>query len=193
MMSLFRVKEAEEVCRQKKGKSLYNIRPKHDSGIVSKNCSYTFVPIPHSTSFSLHFRRMLFLMYFFCSLCVCLFVFNFKSVRLTNLNAAHECYSTVQARAEYYCPTLTICLHSTLGAGCNQKAERQFQSSSSFSLYSLSFPQLQNVRKNCDKYTFTSWIPLSNISGLCCLIWICLEQNPEKKIILCSDHSSENS
>uniref|UniRef100_A0A8C0V6V1 Formin 2 n=1 Tax=Cyanistes caeruleus TaxID=156563 RepID=A0A8C0V6V1_CYACU len=29
-----RVKEAEEVCRQKKGKSLYNIRPKHDSGIV---------------------------------------------------------------------------------------------------------------------------------------------------------------
>uniref|UniRef100_A0A8C4VEA7 Formin-2 n=1 Tax=Falco tinnunculus TaxID=100819 RepID=A0A8C4VEA7_FALTI len=30
-----RVKEAEEVCRQKKGKSLYNIRPKHDSGIVN--------------------------------------------------------------------------------------------------------------------------------------------------------------
>uniref|UniRef100_A0A8C4VG30 Formin-2 n=1 Tax=Falco tinnunculus TaxID=100819 RepID=A0A8C4VG30_FALTI len=29
-----RVKEAEEVCRQKKGKSLYNIRPKHDSGII---------------------------------------------------------------------------------------------------------------------------------------------------------------
>ncbi|XP_051471733.1 formin-2 isoform X2 [Apus apus] len=31
-----RVKEAEEVCRQKKGKSLYNIRPKHDSGIKAK-------------------------------------------------------------------------------------------------------------------------------------------------------------
>ncbi|NWU37662.1 FMN2 protein, partial [Hylia prasina] len=36
-----RVKEAEEVCRQKKGKSLYNIRPKHDSGIVSKNSTNT--------------------------------------------------------------------------------------------------------------------------------------------------------
>ncbi|NXD12970.1 FMN2 protein, partial [Nothocercus nigrocapillus] len=35
-----RVKEAEEVCRQKKGKSLYNIRPKHDSGIVSNKYSY---------------------------------------------------------------------------------------------------------------------------------------------------------
>uniref|UniRef100_A0A8D0L6U2 Formin-2 n=1 Tax=Sphenodon punctatus TaxID=8508 RepID=A0A8D0L6U2_SPHPU len=32
-----RVKEAEEVCRQKKGKSLYNIKPKHDSGIVSSS------------------------------------------------------------------------------------------------------------------------------------------------------------
>nr|XP_030124080.3 formin-2 isoform X4 [Taeniopygia guttata] len=31
-----RVKEAEEVCRQKKGKSLYNIRQKHDSGIKAK-------------------------------------------------------------------------------------------------------------------------------------------------------------
>uniref|UniRef100_A0A8C9N0U5 Formin-2 n=1 Tax=Serinus canaria TaxID=9135 RepID=A0A8C9N0U5_SERCA len=31
-----RVKEAEEVCRQKKGKSLYNTRPKHDSGIKAK-------------------------------------------------------------------------------------------------------------------------------------------------------------
>ncbi|KAF4018802.1 hypothetical protein G4228_011031 [Cervus hanglu yarkandensis] len=30
-----RVKEAEEVCRQKKGKSLYKIKPRHDSGIVS--------------------------------------------------------------------------------------------------------------------------------------------------------------
>nr|XP_034964263.1 formin-2 isoform X1 [Zootoca vivipara] len=30
-----RLKEAEEVCRQKKGKSLYNIKQKHDSGIVS--------------------------------------------------------------------------------------------------------------------------------------------------------------
>ncbi|ELW70925.1 Formin-2 [Tupaia chinensis] len=29
------VKEAEEVCRQKKGKSLYKIKPRHDSGIVS--------------------------------------------------------------------------------------------------------------------------------------------------------------
>ncbi|EHB08500.1 Formin-2, partial [Heterocephalus glaber] len=28
-----RVKEAEEVCRQKKGKSLYKIKPRHDSGI----------------------------------------------------------------------------------------------------------------------------------------------------------------
>uniref|UniRef100_A0A8C0B2X8 Formin-2 n=1 Tax=Buteo japonicus TaxID=224669 RepID=A0A8C0B2X8_9AVES len=50
-----RVKEAEEVCRQKKGKSLYNIRPKHDSGIVSRNCSNTSVPISRSTFFSLHF------------------------------------------------------------------------------------------------------------------------------------------
>uniref|UniRef100_A0A8C3CJI8 Uncharacterized protein n=1 Tax=Cairina moschata TaxID=8855 RepID=A0A8C3CJI8_CAIMO len=32
----FRVKEAEEVCRQKRGKSLYNVRPKHDSGIKAK-------------------------------------------------------------------------------------------------------------------------------------------------------------
>ncbi|XP_039388161.1 formin-2 isoform X2 [Mauremys reevesii] len=31
-----RVKEAEEVCRQKKGKSLYNIKPRHDSGIKAK-------------------------------------------------------------------------------------------------------------------------------------------------------------
>ncbi|KYO23808.1 formin-2 isoform A [Alligator mississippiensis] len=31
-----RVKAAEEVCRQKKGKSLYNIKPKHDSGIKAK-------------------------------------------------------------------------------------------------------------------------------------------------------------
>ncbi|XP_074845203.1 formin-2 [Carettochelys insculpta] len=31
-----KVKEAEEVCRQKKGKSLYNIKPKHDSGIKAK-------------------------------------------------------------------------------------------------------------------------------------------------------------
>jgi len=66
-MSLFRVKEAEEVCRQKKGKSLYNIRPKHDSGIVSKNCSYTFVPVCHSAFFSFHLVALLFLMYFlFC-------------------------------------------------------------------------------------------------------------------------------
>uniref|UniRef100_A0A8B9M7W7 FH2 domain-containing protein n=1 Tax=Accipiter nisus TaxID=211598 RepID=A0A8B9M7W7_9AVES len=50
-----RVKEAEEVCRQKKGKSLYNIRPKHDSGIVSKTCSNTSVPISRFTFFSLHF------------------------------------------------------------------------------------------------------------------------------------------
>ncbi|OBS59178.1 hypothetical protein A6R68_09697, partial [Neotoma lepida] len=27
-----RVKEAEEVCRQKKGKSLYKVKPRHDSG-----------------------------------------------------------------------------------------------------------------------------------------------------------------
>ncbi|XP_011811158.1 PREDICTED: formin-2 [Colobus angolensis palliatus] len=31
-----RVKEAEEVCRQKKGKSLYKIKPRHDSGIKAK-------------------------------------------------------------------------------------------------------------------------------------------------------------
>ncbi|XP_051849490.1 formin-2 isoform X2 [Antechinus flavipes] len=31
-----RVKEAEEVCRQKKEKSLYKIKPKHDSGIKAK-------------------------------------------------------------------------------------------------------------------------------------------------------------
>ncbi|XP_050806327.1 formin-2 isoform X2 [Gopherus flavomarginatus] len=31
-----KVKEAEEVCRQKKGKSLYNIKPRHDSGIKAK-------------------------------------------------------------------------------------------------------------------------------------------------------------
>ncbi|XP_026560790.1 formin-2 [Pseudonaja textilis] len=31
-----RLKEAEEVCRQKKGKSLYNIKQKHDSGIKAK-------------------------------------------------------------------------------------------------------------------------------------------------------------
>lgn len=30
-----RVKEAEEVCRQKKGKALYKVKPRHDSGIVS--------------------------------------------------------------------------------------------------------------------------------------------------------------
>uniref|UniRef100_K7G0T6 FH2 domain-containing protein n=1 Tax=Pelodiscus sinensis TaxID=13735 RepID=K7G0T6_PELSI len=33
-----KVKEAEEVCRQKKGKSLYNIKPRHDSGIVRMDC-----------------------------------------------------------------------------------------------------------------------------------------------------------
>ncbi|XP_052057086.1 formin-2 [Apodemus sylvaticus] len=31
-----RVKEAEEVCRQKKGKSLYKVKPRHDSGIKAK-------------------------------------------------------------------------------------------------------------------------------------------------------------
>ncbi|KAJ1062635.1 hypothetical protein K5549_020374, partial [Capra hircus] len=31
-----RVKEAEEVCRQKKGKSLYKIKLRHDSGIKAK-------------------------------------------------------------------------------------------------------------------------------------------------------------
>nr|XP_056709261.1 formin-2 [Euleptes europaea] len=31
-----RLKEAEEVCRQKKGKSIYNIKQKHDSGIKAK-------------------------------------------------------------------------------------------------------------------------------------------------------------
>ncbi|XP_073072860.1 formin-2 isoform X2 [Manis javanica] len=31
-----RLKEAEEVCRQKKGKSLYKIKPRHDSGIKAK-------------------------------------------------------------------------------------------------------------------------------------------------------------
>ncbi|KAF6073301.1 formin 2 [Phyllostomus discolor] len=31
-----RVKEAEEACRQKKGKSLYKIKPRHDSGIKAK-------------------------------------------------------------------------------------------------------------------------------------------------------------
>uniref|UniRef100_A0A8C4L2M5 FH2 domain-containing protein n=1 Tax=Equus asinus TaxID=9793 RepID=A0A8C4L2M5_EQUAS len=31
-----RVREAEEVCRQKKGKSLYKIKPRHDSGIKAK-------------------------------------------------------------------------------------------------------------------------------------------------------------
>ncbi|XP_060048016.1 formin-2 [Erinaceus europaeus] len=31
-----RVKEAEEVCKQKKGKSLYKIKPRHDSGIKAK-------------------------------------------------------------------------------------------------------------------------------------------------------------
>ncbi|XP_049552942.1 formin-2 [Orcinus orca] len=31
-----KVKEAEEVCRQKKGKSLYKIKPRHDSGIKAK-------------------------------------------------------------------------------------------------------------------------------------------------------------
>uniref|UniRef100_A0A7N4PW08 Uncharacterized protein n=1 Tax=Sarcophilus harrisii TaxID=9305 RepID=A0A7N4PW08_SARHA len=36
VLSLFRVKEAEEVCRQKKEKSLYKIKPKHDSGIKAK-------------------------------------------------------------------------------------------------------------------------------------------------------------
>lgn len=33
--SPLRVKEAEEVCRQKKGKALYKVKPRHDSGIVS--------------------------------------------------------------------------------------------------------------------------------------------------------------
>ncbi|CAO2638526.1 Fmn2 [Lemmus lemmus] len=31
-----RVKEAEEVCRQKKGKALYKVKPRHDSGIKAK-------------------------------------------------------------------------------------------------------------------------------------------------------------
>ncbi|ERE73308.1 formin-2-like protein [Cricetulus griseus] len=32
-----RVKEAEEVCRQKKGKSLYKVKPRHDSGIIQQS------------------------------------------------------------------------------------------------------------------------------------------------------------
>uniref|UniRef100_A0A670IB88 Formin-2 n=1 Tax=Podarcis muralis TaxID=64176 RepID=A0A670IB88_PODMU len=45
-----RLKEAEEVCRQKKGKSLYNIKQKHDSGIVSIFHLRFFVPAMYECS-----------------------------------------------------------------------------------------------------------------------------------------------
>lgn len=70
------------------------------------------------------------------------------------MNITPQNIDVAQARAVYYYPTVPVCVHPSLGVGWAQKAERQFWSSSSFSLYSLSFLQTQNESKNFDSYTF---------------------------------------